>query len=259
MHTAADIEKAIRAAADPKKVKVLSGFFKTDKGKYGEGDIFIGIPVPITRSIVKQYLDTPLDQLEILLHNPVHELRMAALLCMVEQKGDSREARGHIPHLPVEYGTHQQLGFGRFVGRPNRGRLSRKPRPHSTVPIGTESPPLGATHLYRRHLAMDSQRSLRRHSCPCRYTLAPPPRPYPQSCGLDAARSGKARQNPALPIPRRPIPRYATHHVALCNREIPSRGTSFLYEKVTYNNPSRRHCRLYFQSRCNNFNEEMCQ
>lgn len=85
MYTAADIEKAIRAAADPEKVKVLSGFFKTDKGKYGEGDIFIGIPVPVTRSIVKQYLDTPLDQLEILLHNPVHELRMAALLCMVEQ------------------------------------------------------------------------------------------------------------------------------------------------------------------------------
>lgn len=85
MHTAQDIEQAIRAAANPDKVKTLSGFFKTGKGEYGEKDIFIGIPVPVTRSIVKQYLDTPLDQLEILLHNPVHELRMAALLCMVEQ------------------------------------------------------------------------------------------------------------------------------------------------------------------------------
>ena len=85
MHTAQDIEQAIRAAANPDKVKTLSGFFKTGKGEYGERDIFIGIPVPVTRNIVKQYLDTPLDQLEILLHNPVHELRMAALLCMVEQ------------------------------------------------------------------------------------------------------------------------------------------------------------------------------
>ena len=74
-------------------------FFKTGKGEYGEQDIFIGIPVPVTRNIVKQYLDTPLDQLEILLHNPVHELRMAALLCMVEQfkKADAnrREAIYH--------------------------------------------------------------------------------------------------------------------------------------------------------------------
>ena len=83
MHTAQDIEQAIRAAANPDKVKTLSGFFKTGKGEYGEQDIFIGIPGPMTRSIVKQYLDTPLDQLEILLHNPIHELRMAALLCMV--------------------------------------------------------------------------------------------------------------------------------------------------------------------------------
>ena len=99
MHTAQDIEQAIRAAANPDKAKTLSGFFKTGKGEYGEQDIFIGIPVPMTRSIVKQYLDTPLDQLEILLHNPVHELRMAALLCMVEQfkKADAnrREAIYH--------------------------------------------------------------------------------------------------------------------------------------------------------------------
>ena len=99
MHTAQDIEQAIRAEANPDKVKTLSGFFKTGKGEYGEQDIFIGIPVPVTRSIVKQYLDTPLDQLEILLHNPVHELRMAALLCMVEQfkKADAnrREAIYH--------------------------------------------------------------------------------------------------------------------------------------------------------------------
>lgn len=85
MHTAQNIEDAIRAVANPEKVKILSSFFKTEKGEYGEGDLFIGVPVPITRSIVKQYLDTPLEQLEQLLHNPIHELRMAALLCMVEQ------------------------------------------------------------------------------------------------------------------------------------------------------------------------------
>lgn len=85
MHTAQEIEKAIRAAADPGKVKTLSGFFKTGKGQYGENDIFIGVPVPVIRNITKQYIDTPLAELTTLLHSPVHELRMAALLCMVEQ------------------------------------------------------------------------------------------------------------------------------------------------------------------------------
>ncbi len=91
MHTAQEIEQAIRAVANPEKAKILSRFFKTRKGEYGEGDIFIGVQVPITRSIVKQYLDTPLDELEKLLHSPIHEIRLAALLCMVEQfrKGNS--------------------------------------------------------------------------------------------------------------------------------------------------------------------------
>ncbi len=85
MHTAQEIEKAIRAFADPEKAKILSGFFKTGKGQYGEGDIFIGVPVPVIRSIAKQYLDTPLDELETLLHSPIHEIRLASLLCMIEQ------------------------------------------------------------------------------------------------------------------------------------------------------------------------------
>ena len=94
-----EIQKELETYVDPVKREYLPGFFKTGKGEYGEQDIFIGIPVPVTRSIVKQYLDTPLDHLEILLHNPVHELRMAALLCMVEQfkKADAnrREAIYH--------------------------------------------------------------------------------------------------------------------------------------------------------------------
>ena len=93
MHTPQDMEKAIRAAANPAKAKVLSGFFKTGKGEYSENDIFIGVPVPVTRSIAKQYLDTPLAELTTLLHSPVHELRMVALLCMVEQFKKADEAQ----------------------------------------------------------------------------------------------------------------------------------------------------------------------
>ena len=84
MHTAQDIEQAIRAEANPDKVKTLSGFFKTGKGEYGEQDIFIGIPVPMTRSIVKQYLDTPLAKLQNIFNNPMPVLRWAAFFCMCD-------------------------------------------------------------------------------------------------------------------------------------------------------------------------------
>ena len=173
MHTAQDIEQAIRAEANPDKVKTLSGFFKTGKGEYGEQDIFIGIPVPMTRSIVKQYLDTPLDQLEILLHNPIHELRMAALLCMVEQfkKADAQPSRSDIPHLFIQYRIYQQLGFGRFIRSINRRRLSRRTRPHPTLSAGPKQPHLGTAHFDCLHLAMDPQRPLRRYARYCRYSL----------------------------------------------------------------------------------------
>lgn len=93
MHTAQEIEKSIQAAANPEKKKTLSSFFKTGKGEYGENDIFIGVPVPTLRTIAKQYLDTPLAEIVQLLHSPIHEFRLAALLCMVElfKRGDENQ------------------------------------------------------------------------------------------------------------------------------------------------------------------------
>ena len=61
MHTAQDIEQAIRAEANPDKVKTLSGFFKTGKGQYGEGDKFLGVVVPNTRIVAKRNKDIPFE------------------------------------------------------------------------------------------------------------------------------------------------------------------------------------------------------
>ncbi len=107
MHTAQDFERAIRVVANPEKAKILSGFFKTGKGEYGEGDIFIGVQVPLIRSIAKQYFDTPLDELSTLLHSPIHEIRLASLLCMIEQfnKGDT-PLRAKIYHCYLANTAH---------------------------------------------------------------------------------------------------------------------------------------------------------
>jgi len=80
-----DVRKALRKYADKEKAKVLRGFFKTKPGEYGEGDIFLGVTVPLIRNIVKQFKDLPLGDLKRLLHSKIHEERLLALLILVEQ------------------------------------------------------------------------------------------------------------------------------------------------------------------------------
>lgn len=61
------------------------GFFKTGKGQYGEGDEFLCLKVPQTRAIVKKYRTLPLTEIEKLLVNKWHEVRLCGFLILVEQ------------------------------------------------------------------------------------------------------------------------------------------------------------------------------
>ena len=75
----------ILAHQDPTQVAGLSRFFKTGKGQYGEGDLFLGIKVPVTRQVVKQcWKETSFDDLEACIRSEYHEMRLAALLTLVE-------------------------------------------------------------------------------------------------------------------------------------------------------------------------------
>lgn len=72
----------------------LMRFFKTGKGQYGEGDKFLGIRAPKTREIAKKYYKTtPLTEIQSMLDNPYHEIRLCALLMMVfiYEKTDRKE------------------------------------------------------------------------------------------------------------------------------------------------------------------------
>lgn len=76
---------SILAKQDPAQVEGLSRFFKTGKGQYGEGDQFLGIKVPVTREVVKQcWQDTSFDDLETCIASEYHEMRLAALLTLVQ-------------------------------------------------------------------------------------------------------------------------------------------------------------------------------
>ncbi len=69
---------------DEKQAKHLMQFYKTGKGQYGENDKFLGVRVPQTRSVVKKYCNNvTFEQLQEMLDNPYHEIRLCALLIMV--------------------------------------------------------------------------------------------------------------------------------------------------------------------------------
>lgn len=79
------LQKDIRKSASPVKANASQWFFKTGKGQYGEGDVFLGLTVPETRKLVKNYHDLSLNDVEKLLHSKYHEERLIAVLVLVEQ------------------------------------------------------------------------------------------------------------------------------------------------------------------------------
>jgi 3-methyladenine DNA glycosylase AlkD len=79
--------------ASPNDATFLQRFFKTGPGQYGEGDVFIGIRVPQTRKICKQFVGLPLGEVQKLLDSPVHEHRLAGVIILSYQypKADEKQ------------------------------------------------------------------------------------------------------------------------------------------------------------------------
>lgn len=73
----------IQACAHQDKAKVYARFFKTGKGEYGEGDVFLGLTVPEQRSIAKKHVDLPFVEIEELLYSKFHECRLTGLIILV--------------------------------------------------------------------------------------------------------------------------------------------------------------------------------
>lgn len=95
MTSLSSLQKDLKKLADPQKAKISQRFFKTGKGEYGEGDVFLGISVPQSRKIAVNYKDLPLSDVLTLLKSIIHEERLIALLLLVHnfKKGDDRERK----------------------------------------------------------------------------------------------------------------------------------------------------------------------
>ena len=84
--TAEQIVALIEAERNEEQREVLMRFFQTGKGQYAEGDQFLGLKVPQTRSIVKEARNlVPDNEIEKLVNSPWHEVRLCGFLLLVEE------------------------------------------------------------------------------------------------------------------------------------------------------------------------------
>ena len=100
---------SVLAQQDPTQVEGLSRFFKTGKGQYGEGDKFLGIKVPMTREVVKAcWKETSFEDLETSIRSEYHEIRLAALLTLIEIFKHSKKDKAMQQQCVDFYLTHTQ-------------------------------------------------------------------------------------------------------------------------------------------------------
>ena len=80
-----------QSLADSQQAQQLQRFFKTGKGQYGEGDIFLGIKVPEQRKIAKKYSSLSLKEIQELLNSKIHEYRLTGLIILTNQYKKSKK------------------------------------------------------------------------------------------------------------------------------------------------------------------------
>lgn len=102
-----DVKAELQKHADPRRAETGQSFFKTGEGQYGAGDRFIGLKVPDTRAVCKQYKDLPLPEIQKLLNSTIHEHRLAALVIMtLQSKKASPETKKQLYEFYLKNTKH---------------------------------------------------------------------------------------------------------------------------------------------------------
>lgn len=102
-----DIRLELGSLADPKRAESTKGFFKTGPGEYGEGDVFIGVPVPAVRTLASRHRGLDKNSIRCLLRSVIHEERALALMILIHQfKEGSELSRRGIFELYLDNTVH---------------------------------------------------------------------------------------------------------------------------------------------------------
>jgi 3-methyladenine DNA glycosylase AlkD len=105
--TAQEAQERLRGVGSLEVAAVSARFFQTGPGEYGEGDVFIGVRVPVIRKVAKEFKTLPLSEVEAVLHSEIHEERLLALVIMVSQfEKSNRRTRKQIYDLYLANTVH---------------------------------------------------------------------------------------------------------------------------------------------------------
>lgn len=155
------VKKELAPLGSLTRANTLRGFFKTGKGEYGEGDIFLGISVPVQRKVAEKYSDIPLRDIQVLLQSVIHEHRLVALLIMVSRYEHSgARGKGGIFKFYLKNCKHinnwdlVDVSAPRIVG----AHLLRKKK---TVVYKFA----GSRHLWKKRIAIISTFAFIKHDC----------------------------------------------------------------------------------------------
>jgi 3-methyladenine DNA glycosylase AlkD len=87
------VRDELAALADPQRAAFLEAYFRAETGGDGEGDVLLGIPVPLQRRVARGARDLDDGELAELLASPVHEHRFVALVVLVWRAQRTKTAR----------------------------------------------------------------------------------------------------------------------------------------------------------------------
>jgi 3-methyladenine DNA glycosylase AlkD len=91
------LQNELRRLANKDIAQHSQRFFKTGKGQYGEGDVFLGIRIPALRGLLRKYRGISIEEVTRLLQSEFHEQRLLSLFMLVDifrktKDSDSRKA-----------------------------------------------------------------------------------------------------------------------------------------------------------------------
>jgi len=112
-----NVRKELENLKNKEKAKILQGFFKTGKGEYGEGDVFLGISVPDSRNVSRKYKDLEFNDIKKLLNSKEHEARLVGLLILTYKSLDKNVFEFYLKNIKnvnnwdlVDLTSHKIIG-----------------------------------------------------------------------------------------------------------------------------------------------------